>query len=488
MLFWNKIGRSVLLGIITLFPVAQSYAVTTVPETLVYQGELKTTAGVPLSGSYFFRLSLWDNIDHLASDVSGTNINAAAPNYLGWQEVHSYNVVDGKFALDIGGVTPLPNTDIFNRPDIFLQVEIGTTLTTLELVDSRPEANIDRLKFFSMPYAFNADKLDWRDSGFGADEVPYLDGSGKLPESTIPGGTTADGFTINSDGTEGFLQFGNDIADRISFIFASDIWDFAAKRITNILDPTNPQDAATKSYVDSVVAGGGAPITGIDGNTFTLDEDTDAGAGDSIGLSFGSTGETFNWNGTTNQFEFSDDVDIAGNLTVSGTINGISIGPKEEHKVFVPHYDGMIFEADGTNNKGGMYDGSITVGADKKNILKWKSRESTLQDYTIQIRYELPQDFVGFVGASPVEISYLTEGASSDSALDIVIEKEGSATDELTGTGVGLANNTFTTGTLNLNPGTTWNAGDVVLISIKPYSKDQNIASIGDVVLKYVVH
>lgn len=467
-------------------------AATTVPENLVFHGDLANNVGGPLSGTYTFRLSLWSSADFDAgTDTNGTDIETGSPNYLGWQEVHTYSVTNGKFALDMGSLTPFP-TDIFNQPATFLQVEVGNNVTSLELIDSHPDNLLDRSQFFSVPYAFNADKIDWKDVGYGANEIPYLDTNGQLPTSTIPDGTTEESFTINNDGDSASLQFGSNIANTISYIFTGDVWDFAAKRITNILAPTNANDAATKAYVDTqigIAVGGGSPIEGVDGEVFTIDQNDSATAADNFTLEFGgATGNSLMWDGTDGQFEFNNDLEVTGDLVVTGNINGVPIGLRELHAVYSPFFENAVFEADGSDNQGSMYDAVVLDGFAKKNTLRWITRSSTLQDFNIQIRHTLPQNFQNFVGVNPVSISYQTEGTATDALLDITIEKEGFATDDLGGAGTGLNNNNYTTTDLNLTGGETWNAGDVMLITIKPYSKDENNVYIGDVKLKYIAN
>jgi hypothetical protein len=84
-------------------------------------------------------------------------------------------------------------------------------------------------------------------------------GSASIPVN-IPGDvTTVGGTTFTTDATfEGNVTFGNANTDTVDFVAKvdSDI-EFAAPgyKITNLLDPTSAQDAATQNYVDTEISG-----------------------------------------------------------------------------------------------------------------------------------------------------------------------------------------------------------------------------------------
>ena len=163
---------------------------TTTPQTLIYEGELLDDTGAPLAGSFTFRFSFWDNSDYEATDVVGGVLDAGATDYLGWSEVQTTPTLDdGSFSLLLSEVTPfLPG--MFDQDNLFLQVEVkqaGDPDTAYEFVDiNLDSATEDRKVIASVPFAFNANKLDYRDLGFGAGNIPYLDVAGLLPESVMP--------------------------------------------------------------------------------------------------------------------------------------------------------------------------------------------------------------------------------------------------------------------------------------------------------------
>lgn len=396
----------------------------TTPQQLIYEGDLLDNAGNPLTGNYSFRFSLWDNQDFEATDNIAGVLNVGAPDYFGWQEIQSQSLTDGKFSLKLGTVTPF-FAGLFNRTNMYLQIEVKDAAapdTSYELIDLNiNDALIDRTSIDTIPFAFNADKLDFRDTGYAPGEIPFIDPTtGKLPASII--------------------------------------------------------ESAAAGIVD-----------GVDGNTFALDLNGDATATDNLVLKFGDIlNKTLSWNGVNDQFEFSDDLSVAGNLVVSGTVNGISIGPKNKIEVLSPRYPNSIISEDGSDNSGSMFEEVAAISGKAKNTLRWNTRQTDIQDFDVVIRYTLPANFAGFQGANPLSLEFMTEGSFTDSKVDLVVEKEGSATDELNGAGIGFNSNAWTTVDLGLNPATIWNPNDTLIIRVKMYSRNNLQSHISDIVLKYI--
>ncbi len=401
-------------------------ATTTTPQLLIYEGDLLNSSGSPLGGSYEFRFSFWDNADFEPTDVVAGVLNTAASDYRGWTERQTVTLgFDGAFSHQLGTVTAF-TTGLFDQDFIYLQVEVKAAASpdsSFEVIDvETSDTAIDRKIIASVPHAFNANKLDYRNVGYGTGEIPYIDEvTGQLPAGIIPGS--------------------------------------------------------------------GISITGTDANTFSIDQDGDAGAGDTLTLEFGNTiGETLSWNGITDQFELSDDFDIAGNLIVSGTINGVVVGTRNISVVLSPRYPNSAFIKDGSDNLGSMYEESDTVSGNEKNILRWESQQvGTLQDYDTIIRFPLPGNFDSFQ-ASGISLDLKTDGGGPvDAKLDLIVEKEGTAGDQLSALGIGL-NSPGVWATPNYTIGGTWVAGDIMVIKIKTYAQGTNSVHLGDIKLDMVTN
>lgn len=398
-------------------------AVDTVPKFMIYEGTLMDTNRQPLSGNYDFRFSFWKDQDVVPTDKTGTAINILSPNYLNWQEVQTDTLdAKGSFSLELGQVVPI-DFDLFNRPEIYLQIEIKLSSapdSSYELldVDTLDDA-VDRMVFDTIPYAYNADKLDFRDLGLDPNNVPYLDSNGNLPASVFPNDLPADGTTAES---------------------------------------------------------------------FTIDADDTALATDSLSLVFGETlQKTLTWDGLLGSFVFNEDVKIDGNLIVTGTVNGIPIGQKNQEVVLSPRYPRSVFNADGTFNKGEMHEETETVATNEKSFLRWTTREPVLNDYDTVIRYTLPANFVSWDATRPVSVEIKTDGTAAQSKVDITLEKDGAVgIDQITASGIGLSENAWAGKDFVLDGATNWAAGDTVILTIRQFAMDGFDTRVADVVFRYL--
>jgi transposase len=201
--------------------IAPANAATTVPQNRWYQGHLLNSDGSAVSTAVTIRFSEWKSADFTASDLTATgSINAAAANYVNWEEEHTVTPgTDGSFAVELGSITALP--DLTTLPpatlqSLYLQVEVkvsGAADSTYDLLDSNTsDTAVDRTSILSLPFARNAEFLDQRDTGTGSGSIPVLTTGGSL--------SLSGSLTINDSNAahDAVLTFGNDaLAETLKF-------------------------------------------------------------------------------------------------------------------------------------------------------------------------------------------------------------------------------------------------------------------------------
>ncbi len=403
---------------------------TTSPYTVSYSARLTDTSGVPVATTQDIRFSLWDNADFTASDLLGSGaIDPSAPGYTGWTETYSVTPdSNGLFQVRLGSITTLPNFN--SSTDVYLQVDVkpsGSPDTSYEVLD--PDGNTanttDRFPLDASAFAINADTLDNHDactsiSTCAPGDVPFLDGSGQLPISTIPGGTNNDTFIIDND--------------------------------------------------NSVVGPG------------------------SVSLQFGNTLNKFlEYDTAAGWFNFNDNVNVTGDLTTTGTINGVTIdnttvGPYDQSIVYEPEYADGVIQPDGTSNKGTLKDYFADTdgapGNNNINYYEWTTNQTSLQNMDIVIRTTLPSGFVSWQ-ATPVQFTYRTGTASTaDNQVDISIEDTDGNSVTLTGA-TGLVSTTFATSDITFGGSPAFAAGEPITIHVKMTAKDTGFADAARLQLNY---
>lgn len=138
--------------------------------------------------------------------------------------------------------------------------------------------------------------------------------------------------------------------------------------------------------------------------------------------------------------------------------------------------------ADGTDNKINIYQSLEKIGTNDKHFYKIISQQASLQDMDIQFKVLLPNNFDEFKGFS---ISYKTEGAVTDSALDIEVRD---ANGNIAASQSALSSGIWTSFAPNINAAFNPQLGEYIYITLKPYTKDKNAVRVGDIVLKYTTH
>ncbi len=287
--------------------------------------------------------------------------------------------------------------------------------------------------------------------------------------------------------------------------------------------------------------GGIFPLQTIPGGTnedvFILDNDNTSIT--SIDLQFGNTlGKILSWDLVNGYFNFNDNVNIEGDLTLTGTVDGVDVGdlgttvdghldggaskhdaseidieatdgnyysagdletaiddidqaiagittgPVNRSIILNSQFEGASYIADGSNNIGRLYlDNDNTA---KENYYEWTSSQSTLQDYDIVLQVGLPKTFTAWETVNPWQFNYRSSSAdTNDTKLDIFVYDTNGNPVTLTGSSSNLASTAWAQTSLNFSGTPIFAAGESFIIVIKVHAKDNETANLGEIKLNY---
>jgi cysteine-rich repeat protein len=234
---------------------------------------------------------------------------------------------------------------------------------------------------------------------------------------------------------------------------------------------------------------------GTNAGTFEIDSDNTGGV---TQLSFGDVLNnqilSFDPDGVAvadGWFNFSDDVNIDGDLTINGTINGVTIGPVNRSIQYQPEYPNVIYDSIGPgDHKGKMeifyMDTDGAAAPENFNSYKWTTNQATLQDKDLVVRFRIPDGFISWQ-ATPITLRYRTEdGVLANNKIDVSIED---TTGTLIGTLTGnsdLVSTTFATTDISFGGGGVFAAGSEITLFIKLSALNIGAAYVSDVNFHYV--
>ncbi len=508
-----------LIGCVTALLTAvapQAHAITSVPQKIVYNGHLLDSSGNPITTAHSVRFSFWSSADYLSTDttVAGA-IETSAPNYQGWNEVHTVTPnADGFFTVNLGSVTPLPGMDSFSVAGLlsfYIQVEIKAQAspdTSYEQMDVSPsDATNDRSPVSSVPFSLNSDFLDQREIGTGSGNIALLTTGGVYGPSVIPGGTNIDRFAIDFDDTAtGVIElaFGQTLNKVLSYDVAGGFFSFNDDvRVTGSLTVSgliNGVDISSLSGASDtklrVFSGAGLTVNIMEGGYRLAGVTTYYAGAAGVALTDNATNSLY-LDGTglvvsTTGFPTNKSlIPLASVVTSGGNVFTVSDrrvfqSDDREHLktvVFQPEYDGAAFHDDGSGNVGQLridYD-----AVSRKNTYVWNSTRSTLNDYQIMVPYRIPEGFVQF-GTPALTLLYKTGTAlAADNAIDVVVTDTAGASVTLVGSSTNLVNTSWTQTTLNFGGSPTFTVGQDMLVTIVLTSKVGGSAQVGTLELKH---
>ncbi len=524
----RTVAMSVLLALFSLglgllllgMPFTAHAANATTPLLSTYKGNLLNASGTPITTAVTIRFSYWKSSDFVTSDLTGGGaINTSATNYVSWNEVQTVTpTAQGYFSVELGKVTPLidfSTLPVDTLKNLHLQVEVkmaGDPDTSYELLDTNPsDAALDRSRVTTVPFAHNAELLDQHDTGTGSFNIPVLDLSGLLPKSTIPGGTNANTFVLNSDdsaATEVVLQFGNALSKQLSydsvngwFNFNDDVriqGDLTVTGLVNGINLSSLQSStgALKAYVGAgltiMVSGGSYRLNGVVTN-YAGASGVAVPASTSSSVFFGSGGLTVTTLGYPTDESYIPVAEVTTNGSSVLTITDRRILNSDDREttvqtVFNPEFEHASYQGDGTDNIG-----QLQVSHDnttKANFYDWSSTRPVLQDYDILLKAHLSPNFVRWKAGgaeNPLSLDYRTTNASNAAnKVDIQVYDTNGVPVTLSGSVSNLANTSWTTSGIDLGSGGTWTPGQDFLIRIRASAKDNFQVHIGSLKMQYV--
>jgi len=186
-----------ILVFVTLFLVSPFFSVSMVkaqvPQYINYQGKLKNSAGLSLTGTYDFRIRIYDSV------TGGTLL---------YGDEHTGVTVkaDGIFDMQVGTGTILttPGTTFssldFSTP-YYLTIEVGQS-------GSWDGEMTPRVPLATYMYSFNSSRLSGHSAGTAADDVLLLDSNGDVNFSgsiITPGNIQSGAITVSGTENSAFL-------------------------------------------------------------------------------------------------------------------------------------------------------------------------------------------------------------------------------------------------------------------------------------------
>lgn len=238
-------------------------------------------------------------------------------------------------------------------------------------------------------------------------------------------------------------------------------------------------------------SGGLMPVSTVPGgtnrDTFIIDANNDAPF---VTLQFGqSLNETLTYSIASGRFEFSDDVHVDGDLTVTGTVNGVDLSTIGQAVattgalVLHPGYEGAAFQADGSENVG-----QLSISHDNislKNFYLWSSSRTSLQDYDVLLRYTLPDHFSGWNDGMTLQYRS-TSGDAANNKLDVQVYDTNGSPVSLSGSALNLAATGWQSTHIEFVGSPVWTAGQQILIRFKLSAKDNYQMHLGELRLSLI--
>ncbi len=320
----------------------------------------------------------------------------------------------------------------------------------------------------------NALKIDVAANGGITDGIEITNSAGNLTNGInivdTAGGTIGTGILLSGTFSTAGINTGNATIVNIGAAGT----DFSATGGLTLADALGVTSGGI------TVTSGGATISSgalaVNSDSITSDAALTIDANDSVVL--GGSGNTFT-------FDESSGPAYAGTARPAKTIR---LSPEYSGAVLTAYYG----SGTDTNITGTMTsDVDTTQGTSIRNYYQWNRPSATEHFYTVAVRVTLPADFSAWATSNAIQISHISESATStNSEIDVYIYNENSAT--LVTSDVDNASTSWTTvdiddSVLDDGAGSEWDAaGETSVIYLRLGSQSDNYSRVGDIVLNYL--
>lgn len=180
----------------------------------------------------------------------------------------------------------------------------------------------------------------------------------------------------------------------------------------------------------------------------------------------------------------------SGGIQVAGGSISYSSGNRPARKIVIsPEYPGAVLFGDGSNNTGSMTSDYVSSG-DRQTYYEWSSSQGVIQDYTIVVRFTIPDNFSAW-DTTPLVFDYVTESTSaSNNQVDISVYLEGGSVDATDNDNVSASAGTWTTtsGITSADLGDCNAAGETCVVEFLMQSVSDNYVRVGDITLNYLAN
>ncbi len=226
---------------------------------------------------------------------------------------------------------------------------------------------------------------------------------------------------------------------------------------------------------------------GVNQESWTVDNDNTiqtAGTG-KIELKFGGTlNKVLSYDLDNSYFDFNDNVNIQGTLTVGGA----PIGPANKTMVYEPLFADAVIDQSGGANRGKLeikfVDDDGVPGNANFNHYLFTTRQNSLQNLDLILRVKVPDGFVNWQ-VNPLVLTYKTgDGNIANNRIDVVVEDTNGNPVVLSGASA-LANANWTTTAIGFGGAPSFVPGESFTVKLKLSAADIGQALVGKLKFNY---